>query len=136
MQIFELRRPRPAQQITLVDEALRAEHTRHAARLKEIDGLASDLQRLQQHLPALRAAGVELGGHECANINGLFIHGGQDRARNGRMLQAFMGMGGKARNKAAFKDGGFAVELDLGGLHLAFYVDPRAAAAGAQGGVA
>lgn len=133
MQFFELRRPRPAQQITLVDEALRAEHTRHAARLKEIDGIRSDLQRLQQHLPALRAAGVELGGHECANIGGLFIHGGQDRARNGRLLQALMGLGGKARNKAAFADGGFAVDMDLGGLHLAFYVDPRAAGGNAGG---
>ncbi|WP_046985895.1 hypothetical protein [Delftia tsuruhatensis] len=40
----------------------------------------------------------------------------------------------KARNKAAFGDGGFA--LELGGLHLSCYVDPRAAGAGAQGGVA
>lgn len=60
MQFFELCRPRPAQQITPVDEALRAEHTRHAARVREIDGLASDLQRLQQHLPALRVARMDV----------------------------------------------------------------------------
>lgn len=57
MQFFELCRPRPAQQITPVDEALRAEHTRHAARVREIDGLASDLQR---HLPALRVARMDV----------------------------------------------------------------------------
>ena len=114
-----------AQPSTLFEQALQAEHARHAARIAELKNLEGKLRMLDAFMPAIRAAGINLNGSELHGWGGKAIHvmsATLNPQRNAAVERVLRDVGMRELRRADYSTC-YSVELRKGHLTVAMTVD-------------
>lgn len=116
-----------AQPSTLFEQALQAEHARHARRIAELKGMGARLRMLDAYMPAIRAAGINIQGDELHSWGGKSIHvltPALNPKRNATLENVLRDCGMREVRRADYTTSA-CVELRKGHLTVAMTVDVR-----------
>jgi hypothetical protein len=111
---------RPSPEPTLLEEALEAEHRRHASRITELKRAGARLRMLQEFAPALQQRGIKLYGEHilCAGERALTV---TNESMSWRLADALIELGFEEVERDAYPS--FSVlHLKKGRLQLRVYV--------------
>lgn len=116
-----------AQPSTLLEQALQAEHARHARRIADLKSMAARLRMLDAYMPAIRAAGINIHGEELHCWGGKSIQvltPALNPKRNATLENVLRDCGMREVRRADYATSA-SVELRKGHLTIAMTVDVR-----------